>query len=99
MGWWKRLKGWQKAGIIVGSVHFIIYFALYTLMSGSMGILVLYDLQVPWLLIVRFVIGDITWSGSKAEIMVLGIAGTIAYSLIAMAIVALLSVLKHRNER
>lgn len=99
MSWWKRLKGWQKAGIVVGGFHLIMYVTLYLLTSGSMGVLLLYDLELPWLLIVSLVIGDIAWSGTKAELLVIGIIGTVVYSLVGMSITLLMKLLTHENER
>ena len=90
MGWWKKLKIWQKAGVIVGGVHLIIYLTIYLLTLGSMGILLLYDLELPWLIFISFLIGDITWSGTNAELLYIGIIGTIIYSLAGAAITFLI---------
>ena len=85
MIWWKKLKGWQKAGIAAGGAHLILYIALYVLTVGSMGIIILYYLEAPWLLIVSWALNTGTWSASQSEILIIGLTGTIAYTIIVGA--------------
>ena len=99
MKWWGRLKVWQKAGVVVGCIHVVIYLTLYMLLRGSMGIILLYDLEAPWLFMVSWVIRDFTWSGDQFEIIVLGIAGTIAYSLIGALITLALNLLTQEKGK
>ena len=99
MHWWKRLKTWQQAGLIVGGIHLAIYVTLYLLTSGSMGILLLYDIEIPWLIIVSLFFGEITWSGSKVELLVIGMIGTTIYSIAGMAITLLVKFRQYTGKQ
>lgn len=77
MGLWTRLRSWQKVGIIVSGIHLTTYLALYILTTGSLGILLLYYLEIPWIVIVRLGFDDITWSGEKTELIILCAGGTV----------------------
>jgi hypothetical protein len=47
MGWWKRLKVWQKGGVVLGGVHIIAYFLGVFIFSPLSGYFVLY-FEYPW---------------------------------------------------
>jgi len=98
VAWWNGLKEWQKWGILVGGIHLILYLALYLLTSGSMGVLLLYDLELPWLFIIRLVIGDIPLSGTHLELFFIGIIGTLLYSSSSMIILLLIKSGKQGKE-
>jgi hypothetical protein len=87
---WVNLKPWQKAGIILGVAHIIIYSSVYIMLKDSMGIILVYDLEYPWMILLSPIAGGITWSGSNGEIIFLGFAGTIIYGLLALAIARVL---------
>ena len=81
MGWWKRLKGWQKGAVIFGSVHLVLSFLLLQARTEGGGlILVEMVLESPWLLILRF--GGMEYPGnilgySYASVVI----GTLFYGL------------------
>ena len=60
-----------------------------------MGILLLYDLELPWLMIISLFIREITWSGTKVELFLVGTMGTLFYSLTGAVVIFLLDRLKH----
>jgi len=63
MGWWKKLKVWQKAGIIAGGLHFVIYTPLLIMTSqihiGEAGLgLLLIFIEWPWMALLDIFFGD-----------------------------------------
>lgn len=94
MNWWKRLKGWQKAGIILGSVHMVFYVILLILAAsyaphGESGLgYLLFFLEWPWMVILGTfhlsidLIIPVTYTG----MLITGIIGSFFYALVAMAV-------------
>ena len=85
MHWWKRLKEWQKAGLIVGSIHLIVYMAIYFLLSPVAYIL--YYFELPWLFFLMKLNIKLDLSLELYTIFILiGFIGTILYALFGMAV-------------
>lgn len=82
MGWWKRLKVWQKAGIFVGGIHFIIYIVVLSLFPPIWVYLLLF-MEWPWEWVLRPIgYSPVTFAG----IVFLGFIGTLLYALSTMLI-------------
>jgi hypothetical protein len=82
MNGWENLKPWQKAGIIVGGIHFIIFFATLALAPPVAGYLSLI-LEKPWGWI--FEAMNFKISGFL-DFVIFGIIGTACYAISASAI-------------
>ncbi len=48
MIWWKKLKLWQRGGILVGVLHLLAYFTGFILFRQAFGYFVMF-LEDPWL--------------------------------------------------
>ena len=86
MVWWKRLKAWQKAGIIVGGLHLIVYMAILWLLHPVAAYFLGY-LEFPWvslLMILNFSKG--LGIARYLDLVIMGIAGTLIYALFAMVV-------------
>ena len=95
MSWWTRLKAWQKAGVIVGSIHFVLYMAMLLLLPPIWGY-VLFIMDLPWTgLLVMIGFSPVTDTGMA----VAGIIGTFLYALSTMLIGWLLTVLVQKIDR
>lgn len=46
MGWWKRLKAWQKGAVLLGGTHILLYFFLVILLGDYW---VAWIIEYPWL--------------------------------------------------
>ena len=54
MGWWKKLKGWQKGGVLLGGLHMIFYGIGMILFGVTAGYFVII-LELPWAFIIKSV--------------------------------------------
>jgi hypothetical protein len=96
MGWWQRLKLWQKAGLIVGGIHLTLYTVILWLL-GPISAYFLGYMEWPWLSL-------LTASGlihglalpEDLHFVILGIIGTFVYVLIGMVIGWLLSMIARK---
>jgi len=86
MGWWKRLRAWQKAGMIVGGIHFTLFMAVFLLLPPVGGYL-LVAMDAPWVMLLML-IGF--YPVSYSSMVLLGLLGTVLYTLTTMAIIFLL---------
>ncbi len=93
MGWWKSLKVWQKAGIIVGGAHFILYFTLLALAPPILAYLSLV-LERPWWWFFKMIGFEIA---GALGFIVLGIIGTLFYMVSASVLVWAISLLKQKS--
>ncbi len=85
MGWWKRLRVWQKAGLLVGSIHLILYMAIYFLLSPVAFIL--YYFELPWLFFLMKLNIKLDLSLELYTVFILiGFIGTIFYTFFGMAV-------------
>ena len=98
MGWWKKLKAWQKAGIVVGSIHLVIFMTLlYEAMQihGESGVgYLLFFMEFPWIAILQVAkwnIGHVNL-GTYTSMIIIGTIGTLIYALLAMALGLVLSI-------
>ena len=94
MNRWQQLRVWHRAGIVVACVHLLIYVSLFIVASGSMGIILLYYMEVPWMILIKWALANGTWSGSNMEIVVIGLAGTLVYGVLTGLVVLLFDRIK-----
>ncbi len=99
MGWWKKLKGWQKAGVIVGSTHFILNMVML-LLDPTVAVYLLSYMELPWVsLLMTLGLTKGLGVSKYVDLIVINIIGTFVYALFGMAIGLLLSVIVRKINR
>jgi hypothetical protein len=53
MSWWKRLKAWQKGGVVLGGAHIFVYSLGLIIFGSVFGYFVLF-LEYPWVYLYHF---------------------------------------------
>jgi hypothetical protein len=93
MGWWRKLKIWQKAGMIVGGIYLVVYMTLFLLglfsPPGESGIgYLLVFMAWPWIgILIMFGVGP----GTYTSMIFIGIFSALMYSLSIMLLFRLSS--------
>lgn len=84
--WWKKLKAWQKWGIMIGSIHFFVYMAVL-LLFPPVWVYLLIFMEWPWEWVLRPIgYSPVTYAG----LVSIGIIGTLLYTMSTMMITWLL---------
>ena len=93
MGWWKKLKIWQKAGVIVGGIHFVVYMAIL-LFFPPVGGYLLFFMELPWMGL--FMSVGLGGAATPTDMALIGVIGTFLYALSTMVISWLLSMMTRK---
>jgi hypothetical protein len=96
MGWWRKFKIWQKAGVIVGGVHLILYMLILWLLD-PVAVYVLGYIESPWLFILKM-LGLNIGVAKYTHLVFIGIAGSFIYALLFMAVSWLLVTINRLNN-
>lgn len=92
MDWWKRLKAWQKAGVIVGGFHFAMFMVVFLFLPPVGGYL-LVAMDAPWVMMLMLIgFYPVTY----LRMALIGLIGTFLYALTGMAIVSLLMAISRK---
>lgn len=99
MDWWKRLKMWQKSGILLATIHIILYLGGLVVFSGlALGYFVTF-LESPWMILLSVIFGDaikvLPFNFGEHSFL---IYGTFAYGLFGSIIGLIVGALKKRGE-
>lgn len=99
MNWWKRVKGWQKGGILLATTHAMLYLGGWIVFSGlALGYFVAF-LESPWMMLLNIIFGDaikvLPFNFGEHSFL---IYGTFAYGLFGSIIGLGVGALKKRRE-
>lgn len=105
MGWWKKLKGWQKVGIVIGGGHLVCYMGILFLVyifiphgESGLGFLLVF-MEWPWMVILSAIgIGPIILGPNLFIDMVMrGVLGSLIYGFFAVGVFGGLKMLFNKN--
>lgn len=84
MGWWKKLKVWQKAGVVVGGIHLIMYMLILWFLD-PVSVYILGYIESPWLFLLK-ILGMNISVANYIHLVFIGIVGSFIYALFVMVV-------------
>lgn len=96
MSWWKKLKVWQKAGIIVGGIHFVLYMIILFFLP-PVGVYLLGYMELPWAsILMAFGLTKGFGVSTDIDLLLLGAIGSAVYALFGAAILYIFTIINRK---